>query len=47
MQLLYRFGKVEIWLINGEFYVYGVTASGLSRVCYSYATAWELAAGAA
>jgi hypothetical protein len=47
MQLLYRFGKIEIWLINGDFYVYGVMLSGDPRICPSYDMAREVAAGAA
>lgn len=44
--LVAKFGKVEIWEMDGEFYVYGVTTGGDPRVCPSLGMAHEVAAGA-
>lgn len=44
--LIAKFGKVEIWEMDGEFYVYGVTMGGDPRVCPSLGMAYEVAAGA-
>lgn len=45
--LIARIGRAEIYLMDGEYYVYGVTASGDPRVCPSEGMAREIAAGAA
>ena len=37
---------VEIWLMDGEYYVYGVYRSGDPRVCPSESMARDVAAGA-
>jgi hypothetical protein len=43
---IFDYGKgIECWLLDGEFYVYGVTLSGDPRVCHSEGMARELAAG--
>jgi hypothetical protein len=46
MKMIYKSGAVEIWEVDGEFYVYGVTRSGDPRVCHSEGMAREIAAGA-
>ena len=43
-KLIHKQGKIEIWQIDGEFYVYGVTVSGDPRVCPSLGMAREIAA---
>jgi hypothetical protein len=42
MKLIHRHGRVEIWEIDGEFYVYGITTD--PRVCPSIGMAYEVAA---
>jgi hypothetical protein len=44
--LIEKYGRIEIWLMAGEYYVYGITNSGDPRVCPSIGMARELAAGA-
>lgn len=44
--LIEKHGKIEIWLLDGEYYVYGVTISGDPRVCPSLGMAYEVAASA-
>ncbi|MEX2431077.1 MAG: hypothetical protein WD645_04070 [Dehalococcoidia bacterium] len=44
MQLIEKRNSIEIWLIDGEYYVYGVTVSGDPRVCPSLGMAREAAA---
>lgn len=44
MKLIEKRGKIEIWLVDGECYVYGVTMSGDPRVCPSLGMAREVAA---
>jgi len=46
MELIERIGRIEIWAVDGEFYVYGVTQSGDPRVCPSLGMAREIAAAA-
>lgn len=46
MKLIEKRGKIEIWLVDGEYYVYGVTLSGDPRVCPSLGMAREVAASA-
>lgn len=43
--LIEKHGRIEIWLMAGEYYVYGITMSGDPRVCPSIGMARELAAG--
>jgi len=44
MRLIEKRGNIEIWLADGEYYVYGVTLSGDPRVCPSLGMAREVAA---
>ncbi len=44
MRLIAKIGRVEIWEVYGEYYVYGVTQSGDPRVCPSLGMAREIAA---
>ncbi|MEH2476219.1 hypothetical protein V1281_002611 [Nitrobacteraceae bacterium AZCC 2161] len=44
MRLVFKQGPIEIWSVDGEFYVYGVTNSGDPRVCPSMGMAMEVAA---
>ena len=44
MELIFKRGAVEIWSVDGEFYVYGVTRD--PRVCQSLGMAREFAAAA-
>ena len=44
MKLIEKYGNIEIWLVDGEYYVYGVTLSGDPRVCPSLGLAREVAA---
>lgn len=44
-KLISKTDRTEIWLIEGEYFVYGVTASGDPRVCHSEGMARALAAG--
>lgn len=44
MRLIYKRGKVEVWLVDGEYYVYGYYQSGDPRVCPSEGMAMEVAA---
>jgi hypothetical protein len=45
MRLIEKRGRIEIWLSRyGEFFVYGVTASGDPRICPSLGMAREIAA---
>lgn len=46
MELIAQYGRIEIWRVDGEFYVYGVTQSGDPRVCPSLGMAREIAAAA-
>jgi hypothetical protein len=43
MKMLYKNGAIEIWEVDGEFYVYGVYRSGDPRVCPSLGMAREVA----
>lgn len=43
-ELIAKDGPVEIWLWDGEYYVYGVT--GDPRVCHSEGAAYAVAAKA-
>lgn len=45
MKLIYKKGKVEVWLVDGEYFVYGYYRSGDPRVCPSLGMAMEVAAG--
>jgi hypothetical protein len=42
MRMIYKSGRVEIWEVDGEFYVYGITSD--PRVCPSIGMAREVAA---
>lgn len=42
--LVYRNGPVEIWNMDGEFFVYGVLESGDPRVTHSLGAARAIAA---
>lgn len=44
VRLIEKHGRVEIWLVDGEYYVYGVYLSGDPRVCQSLGMAREIAA---
>ncbi|MBO9380225.1 hypothetical protein GG804_26010 [Sphingomonas histidinilytica] len=44
MTLIMKSGSVEIWLIDGEYYVYGVTSD--PRVAHSEGAARAIAASA-
>ena len=44
MELIFKRGAVEIWSVDGEFYVYGITSD--PRVCQSLGMAREIAAAA-
>ncbi|MBN9051561.1 MAG: hypothetical protein J0H78_19045 [Rhizobiales bacterium] len=44
IRLIEQHGAIEIWQVDGEFYVYGVTDSGDPRVCPSLGMAREVAA---
>lgn len=44
MQLIFKNGPIEIWSVDGEFYVYGVTLGGDPIVCPSIGMAHEVAA---
>lgn len=46
MRLIDKYGQIEIWEVDGEFYVYGVTVGGDPRVCPSLGMAREVAASA-
>lgn len=46
MELILKTDRAEVWLIDGEYYVYGVTLGGDPRVCHSEGMAREIAAGA-
>ncbi len=46
MHLIYKRGRIEIWQVGHEFFVYGVTLSGDPRVCPSLGMAQEIAASA-
>lgn len=43
-ELILKDGRVEIWLLDGEYYVYGVTRD--PRICHSEGAAFAIAAGA-
>lgn len=43
MRLIEKHGRIEIWEVDGEFYVYGITRD--PRVCPSLGMAREVAAG--
>lgn len=43
-KLIEKRGEIEIWQVDDEFYVYGVTVSGDPRVCPSLGMAREIAA---
>ncbi len=45
--LVASIGRAEIYLIDGDYLVYGVTASGDPRVCHSEGMAREIASGVA
>lgn len=44
MKLIHKCGKIEIWQVDDEFYVYGVTVGGDPRICPSIGVAREVAA---
>jgi hypothetical protein len=44
MELILKNGRIEIWRVDDEFYVYGVTNSGDPIVCPSLGMAHEVAA---
>jgi hypothetical protein len=44
MKLIFREGKIEIWSVGHEFYVYGITLCGDPMVCPSIGMAWAMAA---
>jgi hypothetical protein len=44
MRLIAKWGRKEIWLVDNEYYVYGVTMSGDPIVCPSIGMAHEVAA---
>jgi hypothetical protein len=44
MMLIEKRGKIEIWQVGNEYYVYGVTVNGDPRVCPSLGMAREVAA---
>lgn len=46
MKLIEKRGSIEIWQVDGEYYVYGVTLGGDPRICPSLGMAREVAASA-
>jgi hypothetical protein len=42
--MILKHGKIEIWQVGGEFFVYGVTAGGDPVICPSLGMAREVAA---
>lgn len=46
MELIEKRGRIEIWRVDNEYYVYGVTLGGDPRVCPSLGMAREVAASA-
>jgi hypothetical protein len=44
--LIFKEGKIEIWTVGGEFFVYGVTIGGDPIACPSLGMAYEVAARA-
>lgn len=44
MELIFKSGRVEIWRVEDEYFVYGVTNSGDPIVCPSIGMAHEVAA---
>lgn len=44
MRLIFKEGPVEIWLMAGEYYVYGVTKD--PRIAHSEGAAFAIAAAA-
>lgn len=42
--LIFKLGKIEIWAVGPEFFVYGVTVGGDPIVCPSLGMAYEVAA---
>lgn len=45
-KLIFKRGRVEIWYVDGEWFVYGVMRNGDPRVCPSEGMAYEVAASA-
>lgn len=43
-KLVFKNGRIEIWSVDGEFYVYGATLGGDPIVCSSLGMAHEVAA---
>ena len=43
MQLIEKHGNIEIWEVDGEYFVYGLYSSGDPRVCPSLGMAREVA----
>jgi hypothetical protein len=43
-ELIHRDARCEIWLLDGEYFVYGVTRD--PRVCHSLNAAYSIAAAA-
>jgi hypothetical protein len=44
MQLIFKEGPIEIWLVSGEYYVFGVTKD--PRIAHSEDAAFSIAAAA-
>ena len=44
MKLIHKRGKIEIWQVGNEWFVYGVTVGGDPRICPSLGMAYEVAA---
>ncbi|MCK1409526.1 hypothetical protein [Bradyrhizobium sp. 76] len=44
MRLIFQRGKIEIWEVGSEFFVYGITKSGDPISCPSIGMAYEVAA---
>ena len=43
-KLIEKRGRIEIWQVGDEYFVYGVTSGGDPRVCPSLGMAREIAA---
>lgn len=46
MKLILETARIAIWLVDGEYYIYGVTQGGDPRIAHSEGAAREIAAAA-
>ena len=44
MTLIFKQGKIEIWQVGREYFVYGITVGGDPIACPSIGMAYEVAA---